>query len=906
MEEKNVPTKIEVIAMQNPQKSKFLTGENIRKDAVSLFVEHRNLESCLGEIGGDGYPIVWSDVLGDKKYGIAFAADGVGNGCFKHQSLINFVQKFKTEEDKLFGFLQALYGDEFFNDEEAIDYAVRSFLPVPPNCFYSTKSEKAPVFDPFYEKDSQYLSSRIVLIGIFYKFRRFFSDKEMTLENIKLLRESVEYYVDGKSDERGELLEKGELRQNIEKIFDVENDGSRLEDRTKYFLPCTFAGWFFVSYENSDEPVKAVSLYLGDARAYKVDLDDGVLLMSSDDANLYDNNMNCCVRYGKERHFIEETLMHDCAVKAVYAEIKKPCALFACSDGVYDTCLPIVVSDNDKLGMPTTTDDVIKAHEDVHETNDIAFERNFLYMLRKCYTLDDISQKTARFIYTHARLNEVGKVGCFSRVTQIGNDESIKRDDSATMGMIFFGFDDNGFPSVITGLRKEKNTSLDVLIDELNKTRDGCRYCYKVPPLEQSPSSIESKCYVDYSQKPQIAEFLKNCASEDSQKAVDAGKNTVWGEYTDSVLTKFSLRRFYNSKCSHFLKRAIEESKQLKLRDNPEYKPKVLYSKIQEKYSKLKDLAVKIVEIDVKACKNNELAVMLNAFVANMFNINQIFKNLLVVDKKDPETNKKYESLAELFIEKTSATKEFLDEYVKEIDDDEQKSHIEELGEFIKKCGGVIDIVKNNVDALFEEYKGKKDVIKALGLIESIKGANTEKEKLLKEIKDTVNDLIKLVEGKKSSVVKANVEAVMKLLNVKNAFLVDEKTKKMQGADFSKVKITKEVVGQMPESVIGELKDVLFIPDDWSYETHILTSQERYDAINVIVSKTFGVKGLYAIETVIEKEVKEKLKESNYDLLSEEYERYQRDAYVCKSQNPIIEGEGYKAIYQAFNRGIKG
>ena len=126
---------------------------------------------------------------------MAVAADGVGQGAYTHASLEEFLRKECADkfpnltkeyptETKLSVFLSQLYGEDFLNDEESLQYALRSFSDVPCDGFFAADKSRwgekgCQVVRPFFLRDSQSLGSRIVCVGLFHKFRKWLSQKAL-------------------------------------------------------------------------------------------------------------------------------------------------------------------------------------------------------------------------------------------------------------------------------------------------------------------------------------------------------------------------------------------------------------------------------------------------------------------------------------------------------------------------------------------------------------------------------------------------------------------------------------------------------------------------------------------------------------------------------------------------------
>jgi len=517
----------------------------VRADSISFYAEYRRSTTLKSDLyGGDGYPMVWTTELENgKKAGMILVSDGLGTGSFIHGHLeekytaeswkedceTNGKSDSDVEAEKLYDFLLNLYGEEFFTDEDAVKYALRSFAPRQPDSIYMTSSGEPRFDESFYCRSSQYLASRIVLVGVFYKCRKWIRElgNNWSAKSVSEFRAKVQAYVDGLTDEEGNLYyrkvdEHGNLygdripvnaanchswiadpdapdclRKNVWKTFDI---GSDPDANKRVYLPCTLACWVYV--EGEDDHVDAAALYLGDSRCYKIDLTDGVKQISVDDVSAnaaHDGAMTVLQTFGfnhnvrtTERNGVS-VLMHDGAIKATMVKLTKPCAVFCCSDGVYDTC---PVFDERIEGMQQRKPaDSIGEFEMYREVNDLAFEYNFLSVLRKCDSLDDIRQMISRTFYGHAIASEVSERGSRSPVSTFISEEQsggVKLDDSATFGIKFFSTK-AGFPELISELRKRTDTTLDLVWKEFSDDRTKEKYCASLADSDYSFANKEAR-----------------------------------------------------------------------------------------------------------------------------------------------------------------------------------------------------------------------------------------------------------------------------------------------------------------------------------------------------------------------------------------------------------------------------
>ena len=512
--------------MKNVNSSDIEYNESaVRADSVSFYAEYRRDTQNVSDLyGGDAYPVVWSTKIEGKKVGVILVSDGLGSGSFTHVGLNKrYTERLGDlkEEEKLYDFLFNLYGADFFKDKEAVDYAIRSFSPCQPDSMYMTPSGEARFDKPFYFRSSQYLASRILCVGVFYKFRNKFAEYfakqgEWNKDSLDKFRREIERYVDGETDDDGNICYNGEvmtaenchkwldddnapecLRKNIWKLFDIANDPENMKGT---YLPCTFASWWFVENEHN---VDAAALYLGDSRCYKVDLRDGVKQISVDDVSdnvEHDGAMTVIQTFGFNHnaksvtHNGKTVKTHDGAIKVTMVNADKPCAFFCCSDGVYDTC---PVYDERIQGMqqrkPASN---IAEFELFREVNDLAFEYNFLTILRKCNSLDDVRNMIARSFYSHAIPGGVDERGARSGVSVFENEAQsggVKLDDSATFGIQFFS-ENQGFPEIITALRSRK-TVLDKIWGLFGGESTKGDYCANM--LDSGDPEVKKNEYID-------------------------------------------------------------------------------------------------------------------------------------------------------------------------------------------------------------------------------------------------------------------------------------------------------------------------------------------------------------------------------------------------------------------------
>lgn len=496
-----------------------------KEGTVTVYAERRNNMSALGEYGGDAYPFVYETKNGATGliYGMAVAADGVGQGAYTHASLEEFLRKECADkfpnltkeyptETKLSVFLSQLYGEDFLNDEESLQYALRSFSDVPCDGYFAADKSRwgekgCQVVRPFFLRDSQSLGSRIVCVGLFHKFRKWLSQKALAKwdkSSAEQLRNQVETYL-------GE-----ELKQNVLKMFS-HSDAPDTVKRNYYFLCSTVAAWFYVA-NPAQKTVSALALNCGDARLYVSDLTDGVRQISVDDA-FDDGAMSAFVHFGASPRL--ENAYHDGKFHARIVRLQYPCALFACSDGVYDTCPAASASDHSKISLP---------YGDKAESNDFLFELNFLEALRKCYCLEDFRRQVAFNFYAQANAE------C-AESTDAGNYPLIKKDDSGTLAGSFFG-ERNGL-ELFEKLRQTNNTFIDRMYQALNAHAQKGDFIPYYKPHVTSSSDKQEKLVADYATdcfKSAVLDSLKVAYPDAFQKMTESGETALWGVENCTVM----------------------------------------------------------------------------------------------------------------------------------------------------------------------------------------------------------------------------------------------------------------------------------------------------------------------------------------------------------------------------------
>ncbi len=507
----------------------------MRKGLISIYSERKNALQALGWYGGDAYPI--AEELEDKtidghtyKYGIVIADDGLGNGSFTHRSLEEFVKDCETKEQKLEKFLRTLYGDAFFQDNEALNYALRSFADVPTDGFFAVNSAEwtdpanSQTVTPFYKRDSQSLASRIVSVGIFYKFRRYAQKrgwKHFNEGNVKELRNEIEIYLRGEYDHKNKCYtSKGELWTNIEKIFSYD-DTDKADEKLMYFLPCTLACWFYV-YDKDTNKISAVAYNVGDCRCYLVNEKEGVQQISIDDAQS-DGSMDNLIHYGTKPYTIFGTPY--ATLRARIVETEAPCALIACSDGVYDTC------PGSGSSSPLFKGKYVMPYGEL-KANDFMFEYNFLQALRRCYSFDDFVREVVFNFYGQ---------GCAQGKSETYSGEpfnSIKKDDSGTLSARFFG--QSSPLEIFSVLRNTEDTFIDKLYNTLVTLHEnGEDVPYSEPHVDSSARQKDAEIEEYVQDDPGFCEFIGSLLNKERYEQAYASLVEAKSESTECNLWGF-------------------------------------------------------------------------------------------------------------------------------------------------------------------------------------------------------------------------------------------------------------------------------------------------------------------------------------------------------------------------------
>lgn len=491
-----------------------------KKGFVTVYAERKNSEASLGEYGGDAYPVVSAVTEGDTEYGIVLAADGVGQGAYTHPSLQAYLEECNgdvKEEDRDFAklscFLRTLYGAEIFDGKNAdvLSYAMRCFSDVPMDGYYVAPDERewkdpnnTQAVMPFYKRDSQSLGSRILCVYIYLKYRNYMYEHKITSwteEKARELRDLI----------NGDV--QAELRPRVLKMF-KHSDTTNKTKQMRYFLCSTVAVWFY-TFDKKSKHISALSLNCGDARTYVVNGTDGVRQISLDDA-FEDGMMKGFFHFGSDPDtsgdYCDNTLF------ARIVEADAPCILFACSDGVYDTCPGYMQDDGKKISLP---------YGESTDAYDFLFNVNMLAALRRCHSYEDFKREVVFNFYaqdTTQSTLEAKEGGLYPHV---------KRDDSGTLAARFFEKTEGGELEILEVLRQNEHTAIDELYALLKEYEHegGFRIPYYHPHV-QSASDTKREEVSEYATgifKNAMANTVKAKYPELFANMKKNNAQTLWG-----------------------------------------------------------------------------------------------------------------------------------------------------------------------------------------------------------------------------------------------------------------------------------------------------------------------------------------------------------------------------------------
>ena len=510
---------------------------------VTVYAERRNEDTSLGEYGGDAYPVVYEKTKTEQgrelRYGVILAADGVGQGSYKHPSLQKYLSGQVTAggeretSEKLSVFLRALYGNDIFSEKhrEVLSYALRSFSSIPADGYFvahpdrwKNTADNQQVHLPFYLRDSQSLGSRLTCVGLFLKFRDYFQTNELNPTTAAALRDEIEAYL------------QGELQERVKKLFDL-SDATNTDKRNRYFLPCTVAMWFYL-YDVKEKTVHALALNSGDARCYLIDTADGVRQISIDDA-FPDGSMSSFVHFGAQPKLGGG--YHDLQLRARLVKATAPCALVACSDGVYDTC-PFELNTLTLHGKYSPT------YGETNDPSDFLFEVNLLEALRRSYSFEDFRREVVFNFYAQRNARDFAEAG------DAGAFPAVKRDDSGTLGARFFGENGDDPVALFEALRTS-TTSLDKLRSKIEEAAGTIKIPYTPPHVTSSEEQEKAK-WAKYASGNVFKGFALGFRAHYHnayQSMVKAGAAKLWGrEHTMPELTNmWYLNQYLSQPATH-------------------------------------------------------------------------------------------------------------------------------------------------------------------------------------------------------------------------------------------------------------------------------------------------------------------------------------------------------------------
>ena len=856
----------DVIAMQNARYFARDAAPNLRQGIVTLYAEYRNRDKGRGYYGGDAYPVVWTDAR--RRYGMILVADGMGNGNFEHPSLERYLEAHgaSTDDEKLYVFLRDIFGEDFFADEEAVNYAAKSFAPIVPNGFYSEGGDEGQCNKPFYRKNSQYLSSRIVTVGIYHTFRDWFArgGKAVTPEAAAELRTAIDDYINVT------------LRGKINAIFDTA-DAPNVTALAIAYLPCTAVCWFF---EDCGDKVNAVAYNVGDTRAYVVDTVDGVMQVTPDDAEPVTNVMTCIIRFGT----VDPTrAMPDGAIKASYVQLDKPCALMCCSDGVYDTCPPTLPEGNDKIGLPATPY-ADEAH--LTDAHDLAFEVNFLHLLRSSYSLDDVQQRTAKHIYLHVNETASGDKGVYSALSVGADKGAVKRDDSATMGMVLFG-EDNGY-ELLSALRTAK-TSLDKLVKRL--AGSGEKYCYVYPTLDTDVATVRNARLRRLYETRGMKDVMKAFVREDVANALAEGK-PLWGILPVSgPMSEAALTVFVSNNAQAVFLKLLEDVRAICKLDSKAAK------EIAQHFAAIKEAVARIIEYD-KVSLFCDLALRRQDTMAVKAAIEKGRNGVHDAIRKSRAGYDRilHDYSTALEGEDGEGTRQCVDtlEALQKENDDYRNA----------LCAALDRVLEQVDDAL-------DDMRRAYPLLESIrldsKNLAADKSAMEKDVRQRRQEMVGRIEAQYTAI-KAVFDQQIFAKDVKAGDDVLDKVQRL--LDKAKVGVLGPQDNELPMTVFAPQ-----IPDEWQQDEeqtlHILRSMERYERFDKAVT-TVAKDARYTaatVERLVDETVADMVQEAQR--MHAAYALYEKAAYAKRSDNPIARSKGfdenaaYKAVYRVKNRGLQ-
>lgn len=394
------------------------TGEIPYTDSeITIYCERKNFKNSTG--GEDSYPIANSRFI--------LSADGLGSGSCCHSTL---GLDAKTLIRRVFGITE--------DDVEEYDYAMNKCFasPAPNTFFYNEDGNDSISRQPYQnvklnERTTAYIGSRLVSIAVYHKFGNFalennisnwwdvvpedngvYGEKYHGMPWGKVLTIELQEYI---TEDLKDILftPKTELDAPI---FSTKGEGINSKCSDYYILPTTLGCVFFANDVDNADEVKALVVWIGDARCYKVDPIDGVKCITRDDSIPHSKDMSALITYADKP--INAGHYKDNILNARIVNVKKPCAFISCSDGVYDTC-PSLAS---------------FARNSTDPQNSTEFEYKLLSILRNSHSMNDAYYGLAYSFYFGA--------GDWKETTdQYGmsdEQQGIKSDDSGSIALKVF------------------------------------------------------------------------------------------------------------------------------------------------------------------------------------------------------------------------------------------------------------------------------------------------------------------------------------------------------------------------------------------------------------------------------------------------------------------------------------
>ncbi len=509
------------------------------------------------------------------QFGVAISADGLGSGAFVHKSLEQQLAHLPTYSQKLEFFLRTLYGEEIFEDEEAFAYAMKCFAPIPPDSYYTTNSGNAQICIPFWERDSQSLASRMVCVGIFLNFHKFLYNERYGFvskdsvhvgqDKFDIRAKSITITPVNKTwSEQGVINLRDDIQNYVEQLkekcynfFDLDEAGIPAKEISYYFLPTTFAGWFYVcSGSGKNKTTSAVCVSIGDAHGYVIapHKDFGVRMVTMDDSYPNDD-MRACFMFGK-RPNTKNPDRHDNRPIACLVNLSGPCALLTCSDGIYDTCGSFQVDNNKDYIYP-------EGHsESFFGTIDIAFEHNLWELLKVCYSADDVAQLILKNFYIHSSKDANDGVVSARRLFSVGAEKGeAKPDDSGTFALCLTDPDMTICQFLDEIRAKCAQTRFVPYIDRMWKfvKEKEVQCCHVNLPEKESE---ENTIVLDLASKDAIV-YLVRALMDEAINQVKEGQTTIWNSPDPIPQTPFKRNQFFSRNRVRAVNLALEDSKEI-------------------------------------------------------------------------------------------------------------------------------------------------------------------------------------------------------------------------------------------------------------------------------------------------------------------------------------------------------